>query len=137
MRARTVLVLVLLGSPACPWRGYADVMRIHLEVLSGVAAKAAYNAAAGRRPASNEVTELLYPLQRARQFAHQYRAYEARASYARFVAALDRYEAFGGAIDAARGDAARWAAERSTVAARYDAWREAADQARAALEREG
>ena len=48
--------------------GGADLMA---DVLSAVAEKAVDNAGAGQRPASNAVTELTYPLQRARQFAYQ------------------------------------------------------------------
>jgi hypothetical protein len=134
-RATTALVLVLLIAPACVWRSYADVMRVHLDVLSGLAEKAAFNAGRGRRPSSNDVTELTYPLQRARQFAYQYRSYADRESYRLFEVALDRYQAFAEAIDGARGDQARWAAERATVEARHRAWVAAAADARAALDR--
>ena len=136
MRARTVLLVLLLLSPACLWHSYAEVLRVHLEVLGGMAEKALYNAQAGERPTSNAVTELTYPLQRARQFAYQYRSYGERESYRRFVSALDRYQALADAIDAARGDAARWDVERSQIGVQYQAWRDAADQARAALARE-
>ena len=136
MRARTVLSLLLLLSPACLWHSYGEVLRVHLDVLTGMADKAVYNAQAGQRPISNEVTELTYPLQRARQFAYQYRGYDERDSYRLFVSALDRYQALADAIDAARGDAARWDAERAQIGAQYDAWRAAADQVRAALARE-
>jgi len=128
--------LLLLLAPACLWRSYAGVMQVHLDVLADMAEKALYNAESGRRPSSNEVTELTYPLQRARQFAHSFRSYAARESYRRFVAALDQYQAFTDAIDAARGDDARWAAERGQLAARYAAWSTAASQARAALAEE-
>ena len=137
MRARLVLSLLLVLTPACFWRSYTEVMRVHLDVLSGMAEKAAYNAQTGRRPTSNDITELTYPLQRARQFAYQYRGYADRASYQRFAVALDRYQALADAIDAARGDEARWAAERARLGAQYEAWRAAADAVRAALAREG
>ncbi len=138
MRARLVLSLLLVVvTPACLWRSYADVMRVHLDVLSGMAEKAAYNAQSGHRPTSNDVTELTYPLQRARQFAYQYRGYADRESYRRFAAALDRYQALTDAIDAARGDDARWAAERTRLGAPFEAWRAAADEVRRALAREG
>ena len=128
------IVLAAVGH-GCLWRSYDEVMRVHLEVLSGLADKAMVNAEAGQRPTSNDVTELTYPLQRARQFAHQYRGYAERESYQLFVAALDRYQALVETIDAARGDAARWAAERPRLAAAYQAWREAAEQARDRAER--
>lgn len=135
MPARTLLVLALVLAPACLWRSYADIMRVHLDVLSELAEKAAYNARAGQRPTSNDVTELTYPLQRARQFGYQYRSYAGRESYRLFTVALDRYQAWADAVDAARGDETRWAAQRSQLATQYEAWRAAADAARAALAR--
>jgi hypothetical protein len=125
-------VLAAVG-PGCLWRSYGEVMRVHLDVLSSLSEKAMVNAEAGKRPTSNDVTELTYPLQRGRQFQHQYRGYAERASYQRFVVALDRYQALTEIIDAARGDEARWAAERPRLAAAYQAWRAAAEEARAAL----
>jgi hypothetical protein len=136
MRAQMVLSLLLLLSPACLWRSYGEVLRVHLDVLGGMADKALYNAQAGGRPTSNDVTELTYPLQRARQFAYQYRGYDQRESYRLFGAALDRYQALAEAIDAARGDPARWDTERAQIGAQYQAWRDAADQVRAALARD-
>jgi hypothetical protein len=133
MRARLLLSLLLLLLPACLWRSYAEVMRVHLEVLSQLAAKAADNARAGHRPTSNDVTELTYPLQRARQFTHQYRSYAERDSYRLFVAALDRYQALVEAIDRARGDEARWTAEQPQIATLYEAWRAAERRVREAL----
>jgi hypothetical protein len=136
MQARLWLVLALVLTPACLWRSYPEVMRVHLEVLSGLAEKVAYNTGEGQRPASSDVIELTYPLQRARQFAYQYRSYAERESYRRFTAALDRYQALTEAVDAARGDESRWAAERPRFAAQYEAWRAAAEAARAALAHE-
>ena len=136
MRIRPLAALALILVTACLFRSYADIMRIHLDVLGALADKAAYNARSGQRPEANEVTELVYPLQRAREFAYEYRSYAERESYRRFIDALDRYQAFVGEIDAARGDAARWAAQQSEIVAQYDAWRAAAEQARAALARE-
>src|SRR5260221_14113345 len=98
MQARLWLVLALVLAPACLWRSYAEVMRVHLDVLSGLAEKVAYNTREGQRPASSDVTELTYPLQRARQFAYQYRSYAERESYRRFTAALDRYQALTEAV---------------------------------------
>ncbi len=136
MQARLWLVLALVLAPACLWRSYAEVMRVHLDVLSGLAEKVAYNTREGQRPASSDVTELTYPLQRARQFAYQYRSYAERESYRRFTAALDRYQALTEAVDAARGDESRWAAERPRLAVQYEAWCAAAEAARAALAHE-
>jgi hypothetical protein len=133
VRRRGPALLALLLVAGCLWRGYADILHVHLDVLSALAEKAASNAAAGRRPSSNDVTELTYPLQRARQFVDRYRTDAGRESYRLFVAALDRYQAFVEAIDAARGDKARWETARADVEARYEAWRAAAEQVRAAL----
>jgi hypothetical protein len=124
-----------LALTCVPWRSYAEPP-LHLAVLSCLAEKVAYNTREGQRPASSDVTELTYPLQRARQFAYQYRSYAERESYRRFTAALDRYQALTEAVDAARGDEARWAAERPRLADQYEAWRAAAEAARAALAHE-
>lgn len=135
--ALCALVALAAFGQGCLWRSYAEVMRVHLDVLSSLSDKAMVNAETGRRPTSNDVTELTYPLQRGRQFQHQYRGYADRESYKLFVIALDRYQALTEAIDAARGDEVRWTAERPRVAAAYDAWRRAAEQVRAALARGG
>jgi len=135
MRARMLFVLALSLAPACLWRSYADIMRVHLDVLSELAEKATDNAESGQRPTSSDVTELTYPLQRARQFAYQYRSDGERESYRLFTAALDRYQAWADAIDAARGDTARWAAAAPQLATDYAAWQAAADAARSALAR--
>lgn len=134
--SRPFALLLLLALSSCIWRGYAEVMRVHLDVLAGIADKAAANAAAGQRPSSNDVTELTYPMERAQQFVAAYRNDAERESYRLFVAALARYRALVDAIDAARGEAARWDAARPEVAALYRNWQAAAADARAALARE-
>lgn len=137
--ARALCAFVALAGfgQACLWRSYGEVMRVHLDVLSSLSEKAMANAEAGKRPTSNDVTELTYPLQRGRQFEYQYRGYADHESYRLFVVALDRYQALIEIIDAARGDAARWTAAQTQVAAAYDAWRRAAEQVGAALARGG
>lgn len=137
VRALCAVVALAGFGQGCLWRSYAEVMRVHLDVLSSLSEKAMVNAEAGRRPTSNDITELTYPLQRGRQFEYQYRGYADRESYQLFVVALGRYQALTETIDAARGDAARWSAEQPRVAAAYDAWRRAAEQVRAALARGG
>lgn len=136
-RRRALVLLAVASVGGCLWRSYADVMRVHLDVLSSMADKVAGQAADGYRPTSSDVTELTYPLQRARQFAHQYRQYAERESYIRFITALDRYQALVEAIDAARGDEQRWAVEREVIPQRIASWRDAAHAVRAALAREG
>ena len=112
-------------------------MSVHLEVLSSMADKVTAIAATGRRPRPNDITELTYPLQRARQFTQQYQDYRKRESYRLFVAWLDRYEKFVVTIDAARGDAARWEVRRSELPAQQAALAQAVGKVRAALAREG
>lgn len=85
-------------------------MSVHVDVLSSEADKIVGNAEIGHRPAPADITEMTYPLQRARQFAYQYRAYAKRPSYASFVVLLDAYERLAKEIDAARGDEQRWKA---------------------------
>jgi hypothetical protein len=134
--SRPALLVLIALSSACLWRSYGEVLRVHLEVLSSFTDKAIANAASGQRPTSADVTELTYPLQRARQFAYQYRGYAERGSYARFGVALDRYQTLVDAIDAARGDAARWDAERTLLPAQAAAFRQAAEDVRTALANE-
>ena len=126
-------LMLLLCHPACLWRGYEDIMRVHLEVLSGMAAKVVAVAGTGRRPRPNDIIELTYPLQRARQFARQYEDYSERRSYRLFVACLDRYEYLVLGIDAARGEAERWAVRRTELPAQHAALAQAMEQVRAAL----
>ncbi len=131
MRARPLLALLLLHG--CLWRSYEHIMEVHLQVLASMATKVVATAEGGRRPTSNDVTELIYPLQRARQFAHQYRGSAGRESYRRFVALLDRYQQFAETIDAARGDEQRWATVATQLAGQRQALLDAAEQVRAAL----
>ena len=108
MRWRSHLVLVVLVT-GCVWRGYDRVLNIHLDVLSGMAEKMVSIAEVGRRPTSNDMTEMLYPLERGRLFLHQYGRRSGEESYRQFADLLDRYGALAAAIDDARTDDGRWA----------------------------
>ena len=108
MRWRSHLVLAVLVA-GCVWRGYDRVLNIHLDVLSGIADKMVSIAEVGRRPTSNDITEMLYPLERGRLFLHQYEKRAAEDSYRQFAELLDHYAALAAAIDDARTDDGRWA----------------------------
>jgi hypothetical protein len=116
VRVVPALAIVLLA--ACLWRSYEEIMTVHLEVIGSMMAKAVDGAAPARRPSSNEVAELRYPMRRARQFAGQYEAQRQRPSYQAFVALLDLYEGFVDSIDAARTEEQRWAALAPELAER-------------------
>jgi hypothetical protein len=103
---------------ACLWRSYEEIVTVHLEVIASMMAKTVDGAGPGRRPSSSEVAELLYPLRRARQFAHQYETERERPSYRAFVAMLDLYERFVESIDVARTEEGRWAALEPRLAER-------------------
>ena len=79
---------------------------------------------------------MTYPLQRARQFAYQYRAYASRPSYVSFVALLDAYERLTKEIDAARGDEQRWKAILGRLPVQYAELRRDVREVRAAIAKE-
>lgn len=108
MRWRSKLVLSVLLA-GCLWRGYDRVLTIHLDVLSGMADKMVGIAEVGRRPSSNDITEMLYPLERGRLFLRQYETRQQEESYRQFAQLLERYAALAAAIDDARTNDARWA----------------------------
>jgi hypothetical protein len=135
VRAVAVLAAVTVLS-GCSWRSYERVLTVHLEVLSSMATKLLDTAAAGQRPSPNEITELLYPLHRARQFVQQYASYSERASYREFVTSLDFYEKLVDEVDAARADDQRWQARRAKLKAPAEAFLDQARRTREALNRE-
>jgi hypothetical protein len=108
MRWRSHLLLAVLVT-GCVWRGYDRVLSIHLDVLAGMADKMVSIAEVGRRPTSNDMTEMLYPLERGRLFLRQYERRAGEDSYRQFAQLLDRYAALAAAIDDARTDDGRWA----------------------------
>ena len=92
MRWRSHLLLAVLVT-GCVWRGYDRVLSIHLDVLAGMADKMVSIAEVGRRPTSNDMTEMLYPLERGRLFLRQYERRAGEDSYRQFAQLLDRYAA--------------------------------------------
>ena len=134
-RRRWLLVGVVFFS-ACLWSSYEKILRIHVEVLSSMVEKAADSAAAGRRPTPNDITELLYPLSRARQFLRQYEKQAGRDSYRSFESLLDRYERLAREIDVARVSDDGWQRLRPRLAAEGASWREAAATVVGQAERE-
>jgi len=134
-RLAALLTIAVLVS-GCPWRSYEQILTIHLDVLSSMTKKLLDTADAGRRPGPSDVTELLYPLRRARQFAHQYRSYSERQSYREFVTSLDSYEKLVREVDEARADDRRWQALRAKLTAPAQAFLDQARRTREALQRE-
>lgn len=131
MRRRHLLLLLLTAG--CLWRGYDRVLTIHLDVLSGMVDKMVAIAEAGRRPSSNDITEMLYPLERGRLFLRQFENREQEESYRQFAAFLDRYAALAAAIDDARTDETRWNGMRQRLPADASALRDHVATLRALL----
>ena len=134
---RRCLVLVCLLLSACVWKSYGQIMRVHVDVLAGIAEKIVAKSEAGGRPTPNDLTELIYPLERGRQFAKQYDSRAERESYRKFTTLLDDYQQFVGGIDAARGDEARWQAARADLPSKLEHLRTDAGAVRDALAAEG
>lgn len=134
MRWRPFLILTALIA-GCLWRGYDRVLTIHLDVLSGMADKMVAIADAGRRPSSNDITEMLYPLERGRLFLRQFASRQDEESYRQFARLLDHYAALAAAIDDARTDDARWARLRQRLPQDASDLRDRFAAIRAALER--
>lgn len=132
MRPRHLLLLLL--SAGCLWRGYDRVLTIHLDVLSGMVDKMVAIADAGRRPSSNDITEMLYPLERGRLFLHQFENRAQEESYRQFAAFLDRYAALAAAIDDARTDDGRWSGLRERLPTEAGALRDRVAGLRALLD---
>lgn len=126
--------MVYLSS--CLWSSYEDVMRVHIEVLSAMVQKAEARAEAGRRPTPNDITELLYPLERGRQFARQYEKQAGRQSYRSFEFILDQYEQLAREIDVARVSTEDWERLRPRLAEESAVWSAAATKVLREVERE-
>lgn len=116
--------------------GYEKVLDVHVDVLQGLAGKIGALASAGGRPTPNDLTEMIYPLERARGFLRDYRDEAARESYRSFAALVDEYAALVSAVDAARGVPEQWEALREDVARRARLVEESAARVRATAARE-
>lgn len=109
-----LLAVVVLAEVFVPDR-YERVIDVHLDVLDGMAQKIDGVAAMGRRPSPNDLTELIYPLTRARHFTSQYEGESGRESYREFLAVVGAYDQLVAAVDAARGTDASWEKMRASV----------------------
>jgi len=125
--ARWALAFALLSAASCLWRGYERILTIHLDVLESTAFKMIDKALGGKRLAPNDLTEMIYPLQKARQFVRQNLDRRELESMRRFGELLDAYQALTDQLDAARGDPQRWQgllgtlpAGRADIAARTE-----------------
>ncbi len=116
--------------------GYERVLTVHLDVLQGMADKMASLARAGARPAPNDLTEMIYPLERARQFLEQHRGQEKRESYTAFAAVVAGYADLVAAVDAARGVPAQWETLRPEIESRVATLASDVERVRALLDGE-
>jgi len=121
---RLTFYAATLLSTSCLWRSYADVLSVHLDVLTQTADKLYAVVESGRGPTAEGMAEYVYPAQRARGFLRQFSNYSDRPSYKKLGELLDRYEAMVNRVDAARAggaearlDLAVLTAEREVVAA--------------------
>ncbi len=134
---RRLWLFGLLAVSSCLWSSYEEILRVHVEVLSSMVDKALAKAESGRRPTPNDITELHYPLERGRQFAHQYRQQAERPSYRSFEKLLDGYERLARQIDVARVSAEDWESLRPRLPGEVSAWHTGVVQVMQNLEREG
>jgi hypothetical protein len=96
-------------------------MAVHVDVLTQTAAKLCAVVEAGRGPTAQGMAEYVYPAQRAREFMSQFSGYSTRASYQKFSALVDRYEAMVRQVDAARAQGADWRAQLPQLTSQRDA----------------
>ncbi len=115
---------------------YARVMQVHLDVLAAMAGKMAAVADVGKRPTPHDLTEIVYPLDRARQFVDTYEDHRSRESYGSFLDLIEVYQGFVLEVDAARGSPERWEQFRPLVDARVASIQAAVTRSRSALEAE-
>jgi hypothetical protein len=135
-RAAWGFLLLSFFSSSCLWRGYARVLSIHVDVLTGMVDKTAWKVEEGRQLSPNDVTELLYPLQRGRQFEQRFRAADAPPSLRLFAVLLRRYDQFARRVDRTRADAGAWRLARVPLLRRATKLRRIAALVRAQLRRE-
>jgi hypothetical protein len=104
-RVKVVVIAAMLGTLGCFWRDFDARLIMHAELLRDQARKGVDVAVAGRFTAGG-LTELLYPLGRARAFAAQVRRRvgdgPAPPVLADFERLLEAYTRLCDAIDRAR-----------------------------------
>ena len=131
---RLVLCVLLLALPttACIWRSYADILSVHVDVVTQTAAKLCSVIEAGLGPTAEGMAEYVYPAQRAREFLKQSAGYSERESYKRLGELLDRYEAMVRRVDAARANPGETKLDRAALDADRDGLMRLAEAARIA-----
>lgn len=129
-------LLALVFAAGCLWKGYERILGIHVDVLEGTAFKMIDKALSTRRLTPNDLTEMVYPLQKARQFVRRNIERRDRASFERFAEFLDAYQALADRLDSARGDPQRWEALLATLPASRGEIAARAAKVRAALKEE-
>ncbi|MBI3783030.1 MAG: hypothetical protein HY270_06490 [Deltaproteobacteria bacterium] len=130
--ARSTMVACLLAtlSTSCLWRSYADILSVHLDVVTQTASKLCSVIEAGRGPSAEAMAEYVYPAQRAREFLRQYGGYSDRASYRKLGALLDRYEGMVRRVDAARAGGSDAKLDQAALNGECDALKALAEEAR-------
>ena len=134
MTRSRVSLLILLCLAGCLWRSYANILSVHVDVLTQTAAKLVAVVQANRMPAAEDMAEYTYPSKRAREFLHQFRGDSQRRSYQQLGELLDRYDAMVHEVDAARAQGQVPGAARLT--AQREALQALAEAIRAQLQRE-
>ena len=136
MNRRAVILVAIIGlivADVVTRNRYGRVVDVHLDVLESLVEKTAAAVESGGRLTPNDLTEINYPLERARGLLGEYGARSDRLSFQRMEAVVDAYAGFAAAIDAARGDELRWRTFRPTLNEIVDDLRGRIAEARRAL----
>jgi hypothetical protein len=138
MRRRALaFALVLLAGNGCLGRSYEQVMRVHMEVLVSMARKLCAVAESGRPPATEAMSEYVYPWKRGRQFTQYFAEEHARPSFVRFGELLVHYEALVRLADESRVRDETWRQRSGELCARAQDVEHAAAEVREAVLAEG
>ena len=133
MRRRDLALAALLCFSGCLWRGYGEILSVHVRVITAMAAKLCAVAESGKGPTAEGMAEYVYPLQRGREFLRQFSKYRGRQSYSQFSTFLDRYEAMVRTADVARTQG-RLASELPQLASERDRLQQLAAEIRSSLQ---
>ena len=109
MRARLSLLLLVLLTGGCLWRGYDRVVEVHLEVLESMSVKMCA-LTSGPAPASESMGEFVYPGKRAREAERHFASRAGRPSFGGLVRVTERYENLVVLFDRARVNPEAWTA---------------------------
>jgi hypothetical protein len=130
-----IAIPVLVLAAGCLWRGYASIMSVHLDVLTGMADKLSSLAQADRGPGAEGMAEYVYPAKRGRTFLRQFDGDTKRQSYRQFGDFLDRYERLVGDVDKARALGKPWKGQAPHIEAERVALAELAARIRQLVQR--